>query len=76
MSEAPEDLRKRYSRKSRTWLRRSLERRWNFWKKQIFEEMLKERRGAEVEEGIDTIIAGGGVTRKAAVGPRRSRNKG
>ena len=75
MTEAPEDLRKkRYSRNSRTWLRRSLERRSNCWrkKKQKFEEMLKERRCAEVEEGIDTIIAGSGVTRKAAVGPQRS----
>ena len=40
--------------------------------KRILEEMLKERRNAEVEEGRVTVSAGGGVTRQAVAGSRSS----
>ena len=40
--------------------------------KWILEDMLKEERHANVEEGRFTVIAGGGVTRKAVAGSRSS----
>ena len=41
-------------------------------RKRILEEMLKEERNAEVEEGRVTVIAGGGATRQSVAGSRSS----
>ena len=59
MSEAREDLRKQIPR--------------NLESKRILEDLLKEGRNAEVEEGRVTVTAGGGVTTRQTVTTFRSR---
>ena len=78
-SEAPEDLRRRIFQEIRDLDKKidlSGEEIGLMEKKQILEEMLKERRSAEVEEGRDTVIARSGVTRKAVALSRSSKPEG
>ena len=59
MSQAPKLFGKGYFMKSGTWTKGSLERKLFCWRKAGLEDMLAERRSAEVEEERDTADAGG-----------------
>ena len=74
MSEAPEDLRTQILQEIRHQDEKiSGEEMELLVRKWIFEDMLKERRSAEEEEGeLHTVIAGDGVAQKAVAGFRIS----
>ena len=44
----------RIIKKSGSWTKESLKKKWSFWRKAELEEMMKERRNVKVEEGRDS----------------------